>query len=189
MRVAPLTFLMTTPALLLLASAATSAAAAERPTPIGPKPLSGVDRPGDTRADADEDVRKRFVGGWRLVWLEEPGADGTVHRADCTGMLVFTREGHMSVQVMYRRPESHAGAGPVQYAQGGYEATFGRYVVDPRTRTFTYDVEGALVRSLVGAHLTRAFELSGNRMIVRSSNPDERWRVAWERDAGTGGPR
>ena len=71
-----------------------------------------------------------LIGAWRLVWLEEPGADGTVHKADCTGMLVFTREGRMSVQVMYREPQVGAAAGPVQYAQGGYEASFGRYAVD-----------------------------------------------------------
>jgi hypothetical protein len=124
--------------------------------------------------------RDRFVGAWRLVWLEEEGADGKVHRADCTGMLVYTRDGHMSVQVMYRNPQPRPGAGPVQYAQGGYEASFGRYEVDERAHTFTFHVEGALVRSLIGQDLTRAYELSGNQLIVKSSNPNEHWRVAWE---------
>ena len=127
-----------------------------------------------------DDARDRLVGAWRLVWLEEPGPDGNVHRADCTGMFVFTRDGHASVQVMYRNPPSGTAAGPVQYAQGGYEATFGRYEVDPSARTFTYHVEGALVRSLIGKDLVRSFELSGNQLIVKSSNPNERWRVAWE---------
>ena len=58
---------------------------------------------------------------------------GQVHKADCTGMLVFTREGRMSVQVMYRDPQAGTAAGPVQYAQGGYEASFGRYDVDARS--------------------------------------------------------
>jgi len=48
-------------------------------------------------------VLDRFAGAWRLAWLEEGGADGEIHRADCTGLLVYTRDGHMSVQVMYRR--------------------------------------------------------------------------------------
>jgi len=26
--------------------------------------------------------RDRFIGAWRLVWLEEEGADGNVHKAD-----------------------------------------------------------------------------------------------------------
>jgi lipocalin-like protein len=128
-----------------------------------------------------DDSHDSFIGAWRLVWLEEPGPDGTIHRPDCVGMFVFTRDGHASVQVMYRTPQAGTPAAPVQYAQGGYEATFGRYRVDPSARTFTYHVEGAIVRSLIGKDLVRSFELAGNRLIVKSSNPDERWRVAWER--------
>jgi hypothetical protein len=50
----------------------------------------------------NEGMRERFVGAWRLAWLEEEGADGEIHRADCTGLLVYTRDGHVPVQVMYR---------------------------------------------------------------------------------------
>ncbi|MBV8970478.1 MAG: lipocalin-like domain-containing protein [Verrucomicrobia bacterium] len=117
---------------------------------------------------------------WRLAWLEEEGADGNVHRADCTGLLDYTRDGHMSVQVMYRDPQAHQ-SGSAQYAQGGYEASFGSYEVDERAHTFTFHVEGALVRSLIGKDLTRVFELSGNRMTVKAANPTELWRVGWER--------
>jgi Lipocalin-like domain len=123
----------------------------------------------------------RFVGAWRLVRLEEPDADGRVHKADCTGMLVYTRDGHMSVQVIFKNPPAAPNAASVQYAQGGYEASFGTYEVDERTQTFTFHVEGALVRTLIGKDLPRAFELSGNQMIVKSTNPEEHWRVAWER--------
>ncbi|HET6900137.1 MAG TPA: lipocalin-like domain-containing protein [Vicinamibacteria bacterium] len=141
--------------------------------------LSAAASRGQERA-AGDDARDRFIGAWRLAWLEEPGPDGRIHRADCTGMFVFTRDGHASVQVMYRTPQAGTAAAPVQYAQGGYDATFGRYQVDASARTFTYHVEGALVRDLIGKDLVRSFELSGNQLIVKSSNPDERWRVAWE---------
>jgi hypothetical protein len=137
--------------------------------------------PAPTRdGEVNQSVRERLVGAWRLAWLEEAGADGNVHRADCTGLLVYTRDGHMSVQVMYRDPQAHA-SGSTQYAQGGCEASFGTYEVDERAHTFTFHVEGALVRGLVGKDLTRVFELSGNQMIVKATNPAERWRVAWER--------
>ena len=56
-------------------------------------------------------VRDQFIGAWRLAWLEEPGADGKVYRADCTGLLVYTREGYMSVQVMYNKPQTKRPAG------------------------------------------------------------------------------
>jgi Lipocalin-like domain len=126
-------------------------------------------------------IRDRFVGAWRLAWLEEPDANGQVHKADCAGLLVYTRDGHMSVQVMYRNPQSGNSAAPVQYAQSGYEASFGRYeIVD--AHTFTYQVEGALVRTLIGKEFKRVFELSGNQLIVKSPDPNEHWRVRWERD-------
>jgi hypothetical protein len=141
--------------------------------------LSAVASRAQGRAVGD-DTRDRFVGAWRLAWLEEPGPDGSIHRADCTGMFVFTRDGHASVQVMYRTPPAGAAAAPVQYAQGGYEATFGRYQVDLGARTFTYHVEGALVRSLIDKDLVRSYEFSGNELIVKSSDAKERWRVAWE---------
>ena len=144
-----------------------------------PTTLSGTqDRGGN------EDIQNRFVGAWRLVWLEEQGADGKIHRADCTGLLVYTRDGHMSVQVMYRNPQAHSqvktNSAPVQYAQGGYEASFGTYEIDEPAHHFIFHVEGALVRTLIGKDLTRLYEFSGKELIVKSSSPDEHWRVAWE---------
>ena len=139
---------------------------------------SGKDRGGN------DGIRNQFIGAWRLAWLEEQGADGKIHRADCTGLLVYTRDGHMSVQVMYQNPPANSqaatSAAPVQYAQGGYEASFGTYEIDERAHNFTFHVEGALVRTLVGKDLPRAFDFSGKQLVVRSSSPNEHWRVAWE---------
>jgi len=143
-------------------------------TLLGSTPSRSEDR------DDSERVGDQFIGAWRLAWLEEADAAGNVHRADCTGMLVFTREGRMSVQVMYRDPQAGTPSGPVQYVQGGYEASFGTYEIDARAHRFTYRVEGALVRSLIGKDLTRLFELSGKQLIVKPSSPEEHWRVAWE---------
>jgi len=128
----------------------------------------------------NDGIRDQFVGAWRLAWLEEQGADGKIHRADCTGLLVYTRDGHMSVQVMYRNPQAGTNAAPVQYAQGGYEASYGTYEIDESARAFTFHVEGALVRTLIGKDLPRAFELSGKQLLVKSTHPEEHWKVAWE---------
>jgi hypothetical protein len=133
------------------------------------------------RAD-NKRIQDRFIGAWGLAWLEEPAADGKIHRPDCTGLLVYTRDGHLSVQVMYRKAQAESNAAPVQYAQGGYEASFGTYEIDERAHTFIYHVEGALVRSLVGKDLTRAYQLSGKQLFVKSSDPNEHWRVVWEHD-------
>lgn len=127
----------------------------------------------------DQETRDRFLGAWRLAWLEEPDTSGKVQRVDCTGLLVYTLDGHMSVQVMYRSAEPRNSSASVHYVQGGYEASFGRYEIDD-ARTFTFHVEGALVRSLVGKDLKRVYEFSGKQLVVKSPNPNEHWRVAWE---------
>ena len=63
---------------------------------------------------------------------------------------------------------------------GGYEATFGTYEVDENAHTFTFHVEGALVRTLIGKDLPRSFEFSGKQLIVKSAQPEEHWKVTWE---------
>jgi len=139
--------------------------------------------PGSTVPDdpSNGSIQGRFVGAWRLVSLEELDAQGKIHQADCIGLLVYTRDGHMSVQVMYRNPEGGDSSPPVQYAQAGYEASFGTYRIDD-SHAFTFHVEGALVRTLVGKDLKRLYELSGNQLIVNSSDRNEHWRVVWEHD-------
>jgi hypothetical protein len=137
--------------------------------------LSGSQDPGGS-----DDIRGRFIGAWRLAWLAAEDADGKTRSADSTGLLVFTRDGHMSVQVMERNSQAETPARPEQYARGGYEASFGTYEIDESTHTFTFHVEGALVRPLVGKDLPRAFEFSGKQLIVKSTRTDEHWRAAWE---------
>ena len=127
----------------------------------------------------NDKIRDQLVGAWRLASLDEPDAQGIVRKADCTGLLVYTPDGHLSVQVMYRNPQTESRSAPVQYAQGGYEASFGTYQIDD-AHSFTFHVEGALVRSLIGKDLRRVFELSGNQLIVKSPDPNEQWSVVWE---------
>jgi hypothetical protein len=118
--------------------------------------------------------QNRFVGAWRLVSIEEPGANGQVHTLDSNGMFVFTPEGRASVQVMY--PNASTGSA---YAQNGYEASYGSYSIDDSS-TFTFHIDGALVRTLIGKDLKRAYQISGNRLIVKSTDPNEHWKVVWE---------
>ena len=147
---------------------------------IGVAAICSLTQPGSLARPQHESIQDRFVGAWRLAWLEQPAADGKVRKADCSGLLVYTRDGHMSVQVMFRNPQAARQAGPVQYAEGGYEASFGTYEINEGTHTFHYHVDGALVRSLVGTDLTRVYELSGKHLIVKSPDPNEHWKVAWE---------
>jgi hypothetical protein len=148
---------------------------------LGLAAMVGVRMTSGERSSPSQDPRSRFVGSWRLVSLEHTGPDGNVEKADCIGQFVFTADGHAAVQVMYR---SAGQAESTQYAQGGYEATFGRYSVDTSARTFTFHVDGALVRTLVGQDLRRNFTFAGDQLIVEPANKAEHWRVVWTRDQG-----
>jgi hypothetical protein len=122
--------------------------------------------------------RERLIGAWRLVSIA--GQDGNLLRNGVpTGMLIYTRDGHMSVQLMYPRSEN---ALSNEYVQNGYEASFGSYDVNEITHTVTHHVQGANTGNrLVGKDLPRVYQLNGDeRLIIRSARPEERWFVTWE---------
>lgn len=129
---------------------------------------------GNTR-NSSTGVENRLVGAWKLVSLEEPDAGGLLHKADCDGQFVFTNDGKAAVQVMYRGAQSDSA-----YAHGGYEASYGSYRIDSAS-IFTFHIDGALVRTLIGKDLKRVYEISGNRLTVTSTDPNEHWKVVWER--------
>lgn len=53
---------------------------------------------GEAREKDMEKDKEKLIGAWHLAWMEEPGPDGKVHRiTDREGMLLYTRDGHMSV--------------------------------------------------------------------------------------------
>jgi hypothetical protein len=122
---------------------------------------------------------EKFVGAWRLAWMEEPGPDGTITRiTDRKGTLMYTRDGRMSVQIQF--PESQSSVSN-DYVLSGYEASFGTYEVNEEAQTITRHVEGSITRGLVGKRLTRAYRFSDGRLTMRSVRPEERWSVTWER--------
>jgi Lipocalin-like domain len=72
---------------------------------------------------ADVSRKENLVGAWRLAWMEAPGSDGKLTRiTNVTGMLLYTRDGHMSVQLMYPKSASDL---TNDYVKNGYEASFG----------------------------------------------------------------
>ncbi|WP_263368557.1 lipocalin-like domain-containing protein [Edaphobacter bradus] len=123
-------------------------------------------------------AREKLIGAWRLVSMEEPGPDGKVTRiTDRKGILIYTRDGHMSVQVML--PKSESGVSN-DYVQNGYEASFGGYDVNEVAHTVTHHVQGSVTRGLVGKDLPRVYQFSDVYLILKSARPDEHWSVTWE---------
>ena len=55
-------------------------------------------------------IRDRLVGSWRLLGVEEQEPDGTMRRdSNRRGTIVYTRDGHMSVQIMLPQGEDVPG--------------------------------------------------------------------------------
>lgn len=125
-------------------------------------------------------AREKLIGAWHLVSMEEPGPDGVLrHVTNRKGMLVYTSDGRMSVQIMY--PPSEAVVSN-DYVLNGYEASFGSYDVDESTHTVTHHVQASITHGLVGKDLTRAYQFSDGHLIIKSTRPDEHWSVTWEHD-------
>jgi Lipocalin-like domain len=123
-------------------------------------------------------AREQLIGAWHLVAIRESGADASSnHVTDIKGTLIYTRDGHMSVQLMY--PPSGSSLSN-DYVKDGYEASFGTYDLNEAAHTVTHHVQGSVTRALVGKDLTRKFRFSDGRMIIESTRPDEPWSVTWE---------
>ena len=125
-------------------------------------------------------AKEKLIGAWHLVHIDAPGPDGkSVPIPQPKGMLIYTRDGHMSVQLMY--PES-ANSLSNEYVLNGYEASFGSYYVDENARTVTHHVQGSNTRDLlVGKDLPRKYEFTADgNLIIRSAKADEHWFVTWE---------
>jgi hypothetical protein len=143
--------------------------------------LAAISAVAQTSSKASQNSREKLLGAWKLVSIEEPGPDGKLQRLSNAGVIMYTHDGHMAVQIKMPEETASSAAAPIQYSKSGYEAYFGTYTVDEKAGTVTHHVQGALVGSLVGKDLTRAYQFSGKQLILRSSRQDEHWTVVWER--------
>jgi len=132
----------------------------------------------DNAKTPDAGVRSKLIGAWRLVWDEDRGPDGKTIRLNETGIIMYTADGHMAVQIRTNRPSTPSG--PVQYEHGGYEGYYGTYEVNEKEHSVTHHVEGALVKDLIGKDLTRVYKFEGKQLMLRSSRADEHWTICWE---------
>jgi hypothetical protein len=127
---------------------------------------------------ADKSDKDRLIGAWHLAAMAGP--DGKPVTTDLPlGMLIYTRDGHLSVQLMY--PKSAASLSN-EYVHDGYEASFGSYGINEATHTLTHHVIGSNTGDLlVGKDLPRVYQFSANGdLIIKSARPDEHWSVRWE---------
>ncbi len=126
--------------------------------------------------------REKLIGAWNLVRIDsEDPKVGDTSMPQPVGMLIYTRDGHVSVQLMYSKSQQDLNN---QYVRAGYEASFGTYDIDQATHTLTHHVQGSNTGDLlVGKDLPRIYQFTGDgRLVIRSANPDEHWSVTWRHD-------
>jgi hypothetical protein len=125
--------------------------------------------------------RERFIGAWHLVHLDSPRPSrNEANIPQPAGMLIYSRDGHFSVQLMYPQSEHDLNN---RYVLKGYEASFGSFDIDEATHTLTHHVQGSNTGDLiVGKDVRRIYQFTkDDRLIIRPARSDEHWSAVWER--------
>ena len=151
----------------------------------------------NTGASAPGTLRDRLIGAWKLVDVVDEPEDGSPvrrpHGEEPTGLILYTADGHMSVQIMDRghgqlasrdgsglAATDHAGAAP------GYFAYAGRFDVDEHG-TVTHSVSLSLFPGWIGSRQVRAAAFEGGALVLSSATPAMQGgklvttRLTWER--------
>lgn len=118
-----------------------------------------------------------IIGAWRMTSLQIANPDGSMAEVPYSGQVIFSQGGTSSVQAMNPDPDAE----PTTYTTNGYEAYYGPVVIDEEDNTFAITVESSLVRDLIGQELERVFEVTEDQLVITPVNPEEGWRVTYER--------
>ena len=142
-----------------------------------------------------------LVGTWQIVEDQTVDAQGQVvaRDRDVAGLLVYTPEGRMAVQLMYRNgrpavtggddtPSVGVGLGHIGWrgavakaASDPSDADVGTYTVDAARRTVVHHVHGELRPYGVGMRYERRYELRGDELWLTPGEPGLHWRTVWKR--------
>ncbi|MDX1383505.1 MAG: lipocalin-like domain-containing protein, partial [Thermoanaerobaculia bacterium] len=156
---------------------------AETPAP----PAAEASASGTSDAEA-------FVGNWRLAGIERrdaedqplplnPGALGE----GATGFIMYDAGGYMGVVIQAADRGRYAGERrtPEEALEDlrSYVSYFGRYTVDDEEGVVTHHLVGSLFPGGAGSDYRRAYELTGDRLILQPPPNDagEVTRLTWER--------
>lgn len=149
-------------------------------------------------ASADDALKTKLLGAWRLISYQAEGANGDVIYplgADAIGFIMYTTDGHVSASVMRpTRPKfatSDAMGGTSEElaaAAAGYLSYAGTFDLDEAIGVVTHHLKIALVPNWAGADFKRKVIFDGDKLELRALTPslvggEKRMvRVLWERD-------
>ncbi len=123
-----------------------------------------------------KDVRAKLLGTWRLISYESRiSGKETAYPfgEDAVGQLTYDSTGRMSAQLMKsQRPRSlsvNLSIGSEEEITAvGYLTYFGTFEVEEDKGMVTHHVEGALFPKWIGTKLRRLFELSEERLTLKT---------------------
>jgi len=125
---------------------------------------------GSEQGKSQEELRKPFVGTWRLISITG-GNPATTTRGDKpTGLIIYDAHGNMAAQIQpdRQRPTYRGTPTPEQLAERarGYTAYFGTYTIDEKAGIVTHHRQGQLDSGAVD--FVRKFTLTdgGNRIVL-----------------------
>jgi hypothetical protein len=123
--------------------------------------------------------KEDLIGTWHLVSYELRHADGEVTYPigkNAMGLLIYTAEGYMAVQLMRTDRPAFASDDVLQgtpeeikAAYEGFAAYFGTYTVDDAAGTVTHHVQGHIFPNRIGSKATREFTLVDQCLTLRPS--------------------
>ena len=136
---------------------------------------------------ANDEVRKRFIGNWKLVSYQAFNESGEARTLDYDGgRIMYDERGYMAAQLMRSGRAKSAPATDEERAAAyrGYTAYYGTYQIDEAKGIVTHHVEGALYPQWPGTTLVRhyAFSEDGKRLTLSIKSGDRiTGTLTWER--------
>ena len=150
--------------------------------------LASLAPAGLAQGRSQAELRKPFIGTWRLVSIEGGPQNAANRGAKPTGIIMYDQHGLMNAQIMPDRPRPKWTGAPTPEqaleAIRGYTAYWGTYTIDEKAQTVTHHRQGMLDGGVVD--YVRKYELKdgGNRIKLTpisggTTNPPN--HLTWER--------
>jgi hypothetical protein len=142
---------------------------------------------GRTQDTAQEELRKPWVGTWRLMSVDGGPENAANRGAKPTGIIMYDQHGLMTVQIMPDRPRATWTGLPTPEqaldAIRGYTAYWGTYTIDRQTHTVTHHRQGMIDGGMVDYVRQFQFTDGGNRLTLRpiSGGTIKANHLTWER--------
>jgi hypothetical protein len=131
--------------------------------------LAGSWQAAASQGKSQAELRKPFIGSWRLVSIEG-GDNQTTRGSKPTGIIIYDAHGNMAAQIQPdRQRPTYTGTPSIEQMaerMRGYTAYFGTYTIDEKAATVTHHRQGMLDGGAVDFVRKFALAADGNRITL-----------------------